>query len=388
MDQDLSDYGDATVFVPGDLPGDVCDEISPTQLLEVMDRAARATGRYKLKSGIEILHRLIPPPMPILVNTFNLGNKVMIVGSSKARKTFFTMQMAMSIAAGRTFLNWETRQRRVLLINLEGTEDEGDRRIQNMGKSMGMTDEEMSRIHVLHEYGRTFNIMDPEFMDILIEGKIEVIIIDPLYKILIDADENNGAECKPYLERFAEITATTGATIVYVHHCAKGVPGERSAIDRFAGSGYWARDADAMILINQHVEEDLMAVTPIVRNYEPQEPFSIRFEDTRFHLDDAPAELKTASSRADTEGPQLPSALSVFQSINSPMKMGKGVELLQTAGFSRRRGKRAIEDLIAMKLLRIETTSPPYSKWIGIPGAMMGIKDKLIKVDNCWTLTE
>lgn len=49
------------------------------------------------------------PPLSdqIMMDTFDAGDKVCIIGSSKLRKSFFILMMLICLAAGRNFLNWQ-----------------------------------------------------------------------------------------------------------------------------------------------------------------------------------------------------------------------------------------------------------------------------------------
>lgn len=326
------------------------------------------------------IDNVLPPPDPVIVNVLDVGGKCMITASSKARKSFFTMQLAMSIASGIKFLKWEVVQRPTLFLNLEINKIHAQRRVQRMKNAIGLNSAAVSDMHLLNLRGKDFNVKDPRFVDYVQKYQFGAVFFDPLYKVLRDGDENSAQDIKPYLAVFDAIAESTGAAVFYVHHCAKGTPGERAAIDRGAGSGILQRDFDAGILLNEHAEEGLLACTTIQRNYAPQEDFSLRFEDDRFLIDDTPAKVRTGGSQRRDDGPDITSALSFMQMYakehHVPLKKTDAIGKLNEIGISRRRAKEMIQQLIIMEKLQEHRT---YGKgfWVGIPGVMVGIKEKI-----------
>ena len=78
----------------------------------------------------------------------------------------------------------------------------------------------------------------------------EVIILDPLYKVM-DGDENSNSDVGRMCREFDDIAQQTGASIIYAHHYAKGNSSQKSVIDRGAGAGAFARDPDAILSLTQ-----------------------------------------------------------------------------------------------------------------------------------------
>jgi hypothetical protein len=105
----------------------------------------------------------------------------------------------------------------------------------------------------------------------------EIISFDPLYKIA-DGVENAAESMKIVLNVFDELAEKTGAAILYVHHDAKGSPGDRDIRDRGAGSNVLGRDYDACFTLTSHASDpDAIVIETLLRNYRPQEPFAVQF---------------------------------------------------------------------------------------------------------------
>ncbi len=253
--------------------------------------------------------QLVPAlPEQILTDTFDLGDKVSIIGSSKMRKSFFLLQLIISIAAGKDFLAWAIpKPRRVLHIQLEIQAHHYHSRVIRMARALGIGAADLGdRLQILN--GRGLGLAGKEgiaqIREIAKESKPDIISIDPLYKIATGI-ENAAEDLKIILGIFDTLAEETGAAIAYVHHDAKGAPGDRDIRDRGAGSNVLGRDYDACLTLTPHANEDEAAVVDILlRNYRPQEPFSIRWtEDSenggyRFETaGDLIAEKKTSKTK-------------------------------------------------------------------------------------------
>ncbi len=231
-----------------------------------------------------------PPPVDAIVEgLFDRGDKVPIIGSSKARKTFFALQFALILAAGRDkFLHWPIpKLRRVLMLQLEIKEEHYWRRVHNMARALGITAAEIGeRLTVASLRGQTVNATT--IMNQARQHKPDVILIDPLYK-LTEGDENLAADMKPTLAMFDRLAEETGAAVLYVHHNAKGTAGDKEARDRGAGSGVLARDFDAAFYLTEHRDTgnegaELSVVETLMRNYPPQAPFTVQWSEGAFAL--------------------------------------------------------------------------------------------------------
>ena len=77
---------------------------------------------------------------------------------------------------------------------------------------------------------------------------------------------------------FDTLIEATGAAIGYVHHDAKGSPGDRNIQDRGAGSNVLARDYDACLALSEHASSPgAVVIEALLRNYPPMENFSIQW---------------------------------------------------------------------------------------------------------------
>lgn len=251
------------------------------ELAEIV-RTAQAGDMLPVSYASKWITETPPPVDPILSDIFDAGDKVPVIGSSKSRKTFYVLQLALNLTAGRgEFLGWGIpKPRRVLIVQLEVKEAHYWRRVHNLARVLRITAAEVAdRLCVASLRGR--EVKPAQIVELASKHRAEVIVIDPLYK-LAEGDENLAADMKPLLATFDRMAEKTGAAVLYVHHNPKGTAGDRDTRDRGAGSGVISRDYDSCIYLTDHKEEGLLVCETVLRNYPPRDPFTIEWQDGRF----------------------------------------------------------------------------------------------------------
>jgi hypothetical protein len=323
----------------------------------------------------------LPAPSQVLKGAFDLNTKTCITGPSKARKSFFLLQLAVSVAGGlHSFLDWKIEQHRIVLYaNLEIPEAHFQRRLRRMAKAMGVEPAQLKgRLHIMNARGKSGSSV---LTRIQAEAKrigAEVIIIDPVYK-LIPGDESKQENVKALLSTMDRICNATNAALVYVHHGTKGEQGDRLTIDRAAGSGVLARDVDCLISLANHVTDGLLVVEQIARSYAPKEAFSIRWDtEADCFLTEAgtPPTVRTSFNRRRTGvGTTITDEDAVRLVSVKPLTSGQFDDALETLGLSRdaaRRMKARLVDAGTVKQHKSKTW--PTSTYYGIPAGIEKLK--------------
>jgi hypothetical protein len=254
-----------------------------------------------------------PEPDQIMLDTFDRGDKLAIFAPSKLRKSFFLLQMSLSLAAGRDFLAWRVfKPRRVIYVQFEIKHLHNQRRLQRMSCGMGLSADELGgRLQILNARGLGINGVQGirKIEESVKDFAPDIIAFDPFYK-LATGIENAAEDVKVILDAFDRLAERTGAAIAYVHHDSKGVPGDRDIRDRGAGSGVLGRDYDCGITLTPHATApDAAVVEVLLRNYRPQEPFTISWvenDSLGYCFEERPdiaAQKKTSKTR--TQSPEL-----------------------------------------------------------------------------------
>ncbi|MCX7009806.1 MAG: AAA family ATPase [Kiritimatiellaeota bacterium] len=368
-----------------DVAGDTPLEAILEQQTELQRQLSAQTAAGTRAVDAAHMVQSVPPAVdPILGELFDRGDKVPIIGSSKARKSFFALQLALTLASGRTtFLRWQlARPRRVLILQFEVKEAHYHRRVHHLAQALQLTAADLGdRLAVASLRGH--ECPPSLILTLARRHKTEVIIIDPLYK-LATGDENLAADMKPLLAFFDQLAEETGAAVLYVHHNPKGTAGDREARDRGAGSGVIARDFDACIYLTEHRDygpvSEWLVVETLLRNYAPQEPFVIGWDEGHFSVEDGVEPVVKTSANRNKKGrsssaPDTTEALTLFS--GAPLTGAESILRIRGLGFSDRDARLIRSVLIENK--KIEAYTPPAvprSIFYGSPAAIAHLKNE------------
>jgi hypothetical protein len=278
----------------GDYSPDMSFAAIAALVSEEQSRADRTTTL--IVSASSYLETTPPPADPIIEDLFEAGDKVGIIASAKRKKTWFTIQLAISVATGRPFLGWRIpRARRVLVVQPEIKPAHYHRRIRHMAEAMGITPADLGdRLGIVNARGTGVDAHD--IQNLAATFRAELAIIDPFYKFS-QGDENKAQDVKPTLAAFDRITSQTGAAVLWVHHDAKGSVGDRDSRDRGAGSNILIRDVDQLFTLTPHRDDpECTVLETLSRNYRDHGPKTITWDEGRFVESDLVAIARTSTN--------------------------------------------------------------------------------------------
>lgn len=291
-----------------------------------------------------------PTVDPIMEGIFDAADKVAIIGPSKTRKTFFALQMAFAMASGRPFCGFLVpKPRRVLMVNAEVTAKHFHRRLKRVYEGYFSVFEPHAaplgdRLKILNSRGS--RLTDETIARLAAEAKADVILLDPLYKLLM-GDECDQERVSILLARFDALAAKTGAAILYVHHDGKGATGDRATRDRGSGSSLLNRDFDAAFMLSPHADnEDEAILDLLVRNYPPQGSLGLKFEGCTWVCDhEVTLRPETTASRREKVGVWNPfdHAVAARACLTEKMSSGKLLEKLMAVAGTERKARRLLE---------------------------------------------
>jgi hypothetical protein len=207
------------------------------------------------------------------------GEVANLVSSSKGFKSWFIMQLGLSVALDRPFLGFPTKRGRVLLLDYELAGGALAKRLDLVARAMNTTIEELGDHFIVHPLrGKRLDVnglagyfatIPPRYFDL--------ILVDPLYRLFAPGmDENdNAAFAALYgtLQHYAEIL---DSGLIVVHHLSKGDQSYKALIDLGSGGGSQSRAADAHLAIRLHAQDDAAVLAGVVRNFPPFDAFCIK----------------------------------------------------------------------------------------------------------------
>jgi hypothetical protein len=267
-----------------------------------MGKATRASAEVEPKRSLPAIEdaydfcaRDIPTPPVLVAGLLHRGSKLSLSGGSKAYKTWTLLNLAEAVAYGQPFLGCATNRSRVLVVNLEIQEAFCRQRLKTLEDVMGIKPAPR-RLDVwnLRGYAASHDEISGEIIDAAGPGGYSLIVLDPIYKLYGDADENSARDVAQLHNSLERITVETGAAVAFSAHFSKGNQAGKSSIDRVSGSGVFARDPDSLLSLTAHQQPDCYVVEPTLRNFPPMRPFVVRWQFPQFVRDVSlnPEELK------------------------------------------------------------------------------------------------
>jgi hypothetical protein len=229
----------------------------------------------KLGDFIEL--RPATPP-ELIQGVLHQGSKMVLGGGSKSFKTWSLIDLGLSVAAGAPWWEFTTTKGKVLYLNLEVQDCFFLSRVEAICKAKLISlPSENFHIWGLRGFAANIDKLLPEILNRIKDEKYALIIIDPIYKIYGDRDENAAGDIAGLMNALEKIAVETGASICFGAHFAKGNASAKEAIDRVAGSGVFSRDPDSLVNLTRHEEEDCFTVDCILRNFPQVKPFVVKF---------------------------------------------------------------------------------------------------------------
>lgn len=209
-----------------------------------------------------------------------LGELMVLGSASKVGKTWMGIDLALAVASGRKWLDrFICKRGRVLYINMELGGNAFATRAEMMMQKRGIKLSEVRDGIAIWQLRNIRLAAVDELGDILaVRGEaFDLVILDPLYKLLGERDENRNGEMAELMavirEKFCNGSKTA---VVLIHHFPKGDMSKRSSLDRFAGAGAIGREADTLVTITPEGEAYRFEST--ARNYKGGSPLELKID--------------------------------------------------------------------------------------------------------------
>ncbi len=220
----------------------------------------------------------IERPTVLIEGLLHKGEKMVVAGTSKSFKTWSLVDLGLSVAAGKSWWGRKATQSKVLYVNFEIQDFFIRERSTMVAKSKNIVEEKKDlNLWNLRGYATDFAILR-DTIATTAGNSYGLIIIDPIYKLLGDRDENKAGDIARMLNEFEKLAVMTGSAVVFGHHYSKGNQATKDPMDRMGGSGVFARDPDTLINLTKHQADECFVVECQTRNFAPVKPFCIRWD--------------------------------------------------------------------------------------------------------------
>ena len=220
----------------------------------------------------------MPPPVQVVKGILHRGCKAVIGGGSKGRKTWSLIHLGLAVASGTKWWGFDTTKGKVLYINFELPEFVAHDRIIRIMEAMAVSNVTGLDVWNLRGHACDIEVIGPQIREAIEDRQYDLLIVDPIYKLLGDRDENAAGEMGRVMNELELICHISGAALAFGHHYAKGDASAKASIDRMSGSGIFARDPACIIALTDHAEKEHFIVEPTLRAFAPVEPFVLRWK--------------------------------------------------------------------------------------------------------------
>jgi len=298
-----------------------------------------------IKSAVQLLSDdSLVVPSEIVGGLIHQGTKTILASGSKIGKTWVLLDLLTSVVSGTPFLERPTIAGPALLVNLEIAPAFMKERIETMQAKKGLSSLENLDVWTLRGQSLDIETLVDQIIERTKDTPYKLIVIDPIYKLMTGRSENAASGVGLLAHHIERIVENTGAAVVYAHHFTKGNAAKKKSIDRMSGSGVFARDADTIITLTEHVEKDCYTVEMTLRNLPPQAPFVVEWT---FPIMVQRPDLNASDLKVEGEedAEELEPLLQLLD--EKPLTSGAWQEAAEEAGYSRAtffRKKQELED--------------------------------------------
>lgn len=257
---------------------------------------------YKFSEvGLEDDPAELPPE--IVGELLRAGERAVLGSTSKSRKSWALLHLAICKAAGVPWLGWSMNPGKVLYIDFELMDPFFKRRARTISKALGLPHSENLTLWPLRNHKPKPNIKElvkETLRRYEIDG-LELIILEPSYKLIQPTSQgtNSEMEVMAYLEALDELAYPLKCAVITSHHSPKGDLSGRNSIDLFSGTGVWARDPDLLMTMRPHVKDDHVIFDLTRRHGVPVDPSVLCWETPLHKLayNEDPTKVRTKQSQ-------------------------------------------------------------------------------------------
>jgi hypothetical protein len=271
--------------------------------------------------GAILLRTDLPVRRTVVVGLLRAEEIGLIASTSKGRKTWLVIDLITSVATGTPWCGFSTRKGKVVHVNFELPRDDYKSRLRAVCDAKGVALEDgLFEVHQLRHHDE--KALDEIALSLGLRYRnqeVSLIVIDPLY-LLLSGDENSAGDMRAQLKAFGRLARDTGASVVVVHHFAKGNAAAKEVIDRFSGSGVFARYPDLLLMMSPLEEDDTYRFDFTLRSQASVPPIGVRWEYPLLGRD----ELLDVNAERQSPG-KLSGRPKIFRADDLRNVLGKGL---------------------------------------------------------------
>lgn len=211
------------------------------------------------------------------------GDLALVVGDSGVGKSLLTLALADAMRRGASFLGTPCRKGKVGIVDLENPLSEAHKRL----RSVGVTAESHEGLVYVHAPALDLRTQAGHdgLAGLLEEHELDLLVVDSLRRAAPSLDENDSAAVSAVLSPLRALTASSGRTILLVHHARKRTAeGSSDAGQMVRGSGDLVASVDSLLFLRGKEGAAFTLEHAKSRRGVPHESILVRIEVEGDHL--------------------------------------------------------------------------------------------------------
>jgi hypothetical protein len=235
--------------------GDLFD-LADSQFLELAERYSRNGGqdRQKVFPANDLLSQDLQPPQDIIGHgILPQGAGLFLTGDSGLGKSLLTLEMAVRLSQGLELWGLPVGKAcKVLIVQAENPEYSMQFRLKRILAGLNLS--QAPRLFLISSTSR-LNLSKPKDHRVLVERiselQADVVFLDPLISYH-STPENDNSQMRGFLDHLTDISRSTGAAWVLVHHHGRPQDGE----SRYRGASAIKDWADTFLTLVHKTSKD------------------------------------------------------------------------------------------------------------------------------------
>jgi hypothetical protein len=236
--------------------------------------------------ALAVDHQALRPP--VIDGLLRTGETMNLVAASKARKSWLTYSLALSVITGGKWLDtFACTPGRVCIIDGELHAETIVGRIRAVAEALEVQGYDEA-LEILPLRGKGIDLLELRpIIDAMDTGRYALVILDAWYRFLPPkVSENDNAAVMALYNIIDSYTSRLGSAWLNVHHASKGDQSGKGVVDVGSGAGSQSRAADSHLVIRPHREDDVAVIEAVVRSWPPVDPFCVRWNHPAWQRDD------------------------------------------------------------------------------------------------------
>jgi RecA-family ATPase len=167
--------------------------------------------------------KIVLPPI-LIENLLHRGCKMVLAGGSKSYKSWSLIDLGLSVAVGNPWWGMRCQKGVVLYVNFELMQGFLEWRIHHICQARGFVLPDWflywNLRHKCYDLGTVADVLRERIAALKI--RIDLIIIDPIYKAIAGLDENSASDMHQLMMAIEDLSDQTEAAVVFGAHFSKG----------------------------------------------------------------------------------------------------------------------------------------------------------------------